>query len=228
MSRLIAALVAIVLILVAPAAVLSSLLSSGLQRDFHAEDAAVRVLAGPIGLVTGRPGRLRFRLRGATIEGVTVREFRADLRGARLEMTQAWRGQLRVREVSRGEMALVVDEDAMQRHLATVNGIREPRVVLDDGAVKVTGTVVVLNAPFGVEIQARLAIQDGAALVLQVEHLTVNGVAVPPDIGTILAAGVNPVLRAPRDPVPVRFDSVTVRDGQAVIVGAVIPSAVMP
>lgn len=223
MLRLIAALVAIALVLVAPAAILSWVLSAGLQRDFHAQDATVRALAGPAGIVTGRVGRLRFQVRGAAINGVTVREFRAELRGVRLDMAQVWQGHLRVRELAGGEVAVVLDEDDVQRYLAATKDIQEARVHLDDGTVTVTGTVAVLNAVFGVEIHARLVVGDGSAVLLRVETLTINGVAMPPDIANILMTGVNPLLRAPREPVPVRFRSVVVGGGQAVIAGEVIP-----
>lgn len=223
MIRLIAALVAVVLVLVAPAAIVSALLAAGLQRDFAAQDATVRIPAGPLAFVTGRVGRLQLRVRGAVIDRLSVREFRADLRGVRLEMAQAWRGRLQIREVGSGEMTAIVDAEALQRHLAAAKGVQEARVALDDGGVTITGRVAALDATFGVDVRARLAIEDGSALVLQVEHLAVSGVALPAEIAALLTSEVNPLLRAPREPVPVRFSSVTVRDGVAVIAGEVIP-----
>lgn len=219
MSRLIAALVAVVLVLIAPAAILSWYLSTGLQRDLRAEEATVRVLAGPIGIATGRVGRLAFRVRGAAIDGVTVREFSAELHGVRLDRAQGLRGRLEVAEVAGGRAAVVVDEGDVQRYLAQAKDLRDARVHLDNGAVAVTGTVAVLNATVNVEINARLAIQDGTALVLHVETLKISGTPIPADVATILMSGVNPLLRAPREPVALRFTGVTVDGGRAVIVG---------
>lgn len=223
MSRLIAALVAMALVLVAPAAILSWVLSAGLQRDFHAQDATVRAVAGPVGILTGRVGRLRFLLHGAAVNGVTVREFRAELRGVRLDMAEVMQGRLRVRELAGGQVALVLDEDDVQRSLTATKEIQEAKVDLDDGLVTVRGTVAVLNATFGVEIHARLVVEDGSAVLLRVETLTISGLAMPPEIANLLVSDVNPLLRALREPVPVRFRSATVGDGQAVITGEVLP-----
>jgi len=222
MSRLVALLLAVAIVLMAPAAMLSWHLSNGLRRDFRAERAAVRVFAGPVGILTGRIWRLQFRVRGAAFEGATVREMRGTLRDVTLNLPRAVGGHLTVRRISGGTAVVVVDETDLQRYLADARDIRGARVRLDDGLVTITGTVAVLNSSFPVQVAARLAIDRGA-LVLRVETLNISGVAIPPNLGNVLMTAVNPLLLAPRDPVPIRFSDVRVDNGRAVITGVPIP-----
>lgn len=222
MSRLIALLLAVAIVLMAPAAMLSWHLSNGLRRDLRAPGATVRVFAGPVGILTGRIWRLQFRVRGAAFEGATVREMRGSLREVTLNLPRAVGGHLAVRRIGGGSAVVIVDETDVQRYLADARDIRGARVRLDDGIVTITGTVAVLNSSFPVQVAARLAI-DGGALVLRVETLNISGVAIPPDLGNVLMAAVNPLLVAPREPVPVRFSAVRVDNGRAVITGVPVP-----
>lgn len=222
MSRLIALLLAVAIVLIAPAALLSWHLSNGLRRDLRTPAATVRVFAGPAGIFTGRIWRLQFQVRGAAFEGATVRELRGTLRDVTLDLPRAVGGQLSVRRISGGAAVVVVDETDVQRFLADARDIRGARVRLDDGLVTITGTVAVLNSSFPVQLDARLAIDRGA-LVLRVETLNISGVAIPPTLGEVLMTAVNPLLLAPRDPVPVRFSDVRVDNGRAVITGVPVP-----
>ncbi|MDQ7843924.1 MAG: DUF2993 domain-containing protein [Armatimonadota bacterium] len=223
MSRLIALAVLAAIVLAAPAAAVSWRLSDGLRRDLQARSAAVYVYAGPTGIATGRIRRLVFRVRGAALDGATVRELRGDLRGVRLSLPRAVGGRLAVRGVAAGRAEVVVDETDVQRALADAREIRRARVRLDDGVVAISGDVYVLNAPVAVEVTARLAVDHNRDLVLRVQTLHLSGLAIPPDLANALMVAVNPLLRAPQEPVPIRFVGVEVDDGRAVIRGVPSP-----
>ncbi len=217
MSRLIALIVAVVLIIVAPAAILSWELSVGLRRDLRARDAAVRVRAGPLGLVTGRVGRLDFRAREAVLSGLDVSEVHGSLVGVTLDPAQAWRGHLVVRSATGGSVTVVVRDADLERHLISTRGMRTARVRMDDGIVAINGTVVALNSAVDVAVRARLSVADRRHLVLRIAALTIGGVTIPADVGNVLAAAVNPVLTAPQTPVPLTLTGVLVDNGRAVI-----------
>lgn len=218
MSRLIAVLLVVVLILVAPAAMLSWHLSSGLRRDTRAQGAAVRLYAGPVGIVTGRIWRLQFTLRRPAFGDATARELRGTLRDVTLDVARAVRGHLDIQSMEGGRVVVVVDESDVQRFLAEARDIRGARVRLADGLVTITGTVDVLNSSFPIQVSAELAI-EGGALVLRVATLNISGVAIPSNLGNVLMTAVNPLLVAPREPVPMRFTGVRVDNGRAVITG---------
>lgn len=222
MSRLVALLLAVILVVIAPAAILSWHLSNGLRRDTRAQGAAVRVIAGPVGIFTGRVWRLQFTVRGASFEGATAREMRGTLRNVTLDRTQAAGGHLAVRDIGGGRIVVIVDEADVQRYLADARDVRGARVRLDDELVTITGTVNVLNSSFPIQVTSKLAIDQGA-LVLRVETLSISGVTIPSDLGNVLMTAVNPLLVAPREPVPVRFTGVRVDDGRAVITGEPLP-----
>lgn len=218
MSRLLAVLLAVVLILVAPAAMLSWHLSNGLRRDTRAEGAAVRLYAGPVGVVSGRIWRLQFTVRGAAFDEATARELRGTLRGVTLDVSRALEGRLDIQSIEGGRIVIVVDETDVQRFLTESRAVRGARVRLDDGLVTITGTVDALNSSFPIQVSARLAI-EGDALVMRVAELNISGVAIPSNLGDVLMTAVNPLLVAPSEPVPMRFTGVRVEDGRAVITG---------
>jgi|GEM_PF-4353575 len=223
MSRLIALLLVVAIVLVTPAALLSWYLSNGLQRDMQARRAVVRLYAGPIGIARGRVRRLQFDVRGAAFNGSTVREIRGDLHGVRLSLPAAVGGHLSIRGLSAGRAEVVVDETDLQRALANARDIRGARVRLDDGTVTISGDVLVLNSSFPVEVTARLGLGRERELVLRVETLNISGLAIPPGLANALMTDVNPILRAPEEPVPLRFTGVEVDDGRAVISGVPSP-----
>jgi len=223
MSRPVALLLVIAIVLTVPAALLSWYLSNGLQRDLRARGASVRVFAGPLGVFTGRIWRLQFFVRGAAFEGGTVREIRGDLRGVRLHLPRAAGGHLTVRAISAGSAVVILDETDVQRALANARDIQGARVRLDDGTARITGTVLVVNSSFPVEVTARLAIDDGRALLLRVETLNISGIAIPRGLSNALMTAVNPLLLAPQAPVPLRFTGLEVDDGRAVIRGVPAP-----
>lgn len=217
MSRLIALVAAVVLIVVAPTAILSWALSKGLRHDLHARNAAVRVLAGPVGIATGRVGRLDFRAEEAVLDGFTVGEVRGSLVGVTLDPGRAWRGHLAVRSVSGGSAVVIVREADLRRHLVSSGGMRDARVRMDAGIVEITGTVTALNTGVDVAVRARLIVADRRHLALRIEALNISGIAIPPDVSNALAAAVNPVLTAPQAPVPLTLTGVVVDGGRAVV-----------
>jgi len=219
MLRLVTLLIVVAIIVVAPAVVMSWQLSNGVQRDLRTRDASVRVMSGPIGIVTGRISRLRLDAEHATVEGVTVSQIRVTLRDVNLDTRRALRGQLVIRRTGGGSASIVVDEAALQRYLAEQREVRNARVHLDDGIATITGTVNVLNSSLEVGLRARLEVARGRDIVLRVEHIGIGGVALPPDLGNALATAVNPLVTAPQQPIPIRFTSVVVDNGRAVIAG---------
>jgi len=220
MSRLLALLLAVAVILIAPAAALSWQLSHGLQRDLMARAASVRILAGPIGIATGHVARVQVRVRGSAVEGIIIRELAVTLQGVVLDPRQALRGTLVLRRTAGGSAALEVGEADLQRYLAEVKDVRGARVSLDDGVATIDGTVSVLDSSLPVALTARLAIApDRRAILLRVAALGVAGVPLPPQVGDALAIAVNPIVVAPQDPIPLRFTAVRVERGRVVITG---------
>ncbi|HEU4798409.1 MAG TPA: LmeA family phospholipid-binding protein [bacterium] len=219
MSRLLSLLIIVAIIVIAPAVVMSWQLSNGVQRDLQTQDASVRVVAGPIGIVTGRINQLRLRAEDATVEGVTVSEIRITLRDVSLDTRRALSGRLVIRRTGSGTASIVVDEAALQRYLTEKREVRNARVHLDDGIATITGTVNVLNSSLEVGLRARLEVARGRDIVLRVEHIGIGGVALPPDLGNALATAVNPLVTAPQQPIPIRFTNVIVDNGRAVITG---------
>ncbi|HXF81163.1 MAG TPA: LmeA family phospholipid-binding protein [bacterium] len=221
MSRLAALLAAILLVVIAPAVLLSWQLSSGLRRETQAR-ASVRVVAAPWDVARGRIWRLQFTVRRVAVAGATARELRGVLRDVRLDVREALAGRLEIRGLSGGRIVVVVDETDVERYLAGARDIQRPDVRLDGGLVRISGSVHALNALFPIEVTAQLAIERGA-LVLRVRELQISGVAIPSHLGNVLMTAVNPLLLPPRQPVPVRFTGVTVHRGRAVITGEPAP-----
>lgn len=194
-------------------------LSGGVQRDLNAQDASVRVIAGPIGIITGRISRLQLDARQAVVEDVTVSRIRVTLRDVRLDTRRALAGRLVIRGTRGGTASVVVDEAAVQRYLSEKRDVRNANVHLDNGVAIITGSVNALGSSFEVTLRARLEVARGRDIVLRVENIGVGGVALPPEIGNALATAVNPLVTAPQQPVPIRFTGVSVDNGRAVITG---------
>ncbi|MGH2399157.1 MAG: hypothetical protein ACRDF6_04875 [bacterium] len=53
MSRLVTLLIIVAIIVLGPAVFMSWQLSNGVQRDLMSKDASVRVMSGPVGIVSG-------------------------------------------------------------------------------------------------------------------------------------------------------------------------------
>jgi hypothetical protein len=209
-------------VLVGPGLVLSSRLESNLQAALQARDASVRVTGGPLGIFQGRLARLRVRARDAKFDGTTVDEVTLDLRGVSVDPRRAFRGDLLLRGVDGGRAVLLVGEARFREYLES-RGVQGAAVQLDDGAVRVTGRVTILNALVEVTLRAGLVIRDGVRLDLDVQELRVSGLEVPRDVGNALASSVNPILTAPQQPVRLRFTGVGVDGGTARLTGEVAP-----
>lgn len=219
MSRLVTLLIIVALIILAPAVIMSLQLSGGVQRDLRAQDASVRVIAGPVGIVTGRISRLQLDVRQAKVEDATISRIRVTLRDVRLDTRRALGGRLVIRGTQGGTASVIVDETAMKEYLSEQRDVRNATVHLDEGVALITGTVNVLGSSFEVTLRARLEVARGRDIVLRVENIGVGGVALPPEIGNALATAVNPLVTAPQQPVPIRFTGVSVDNGRAVITG---------
>ena len=209
-------------VLVGPSVVLSSRLEGDARRSLHAQDASVRVIAGPLGVLQGRLAGLTLRGRGAILDGASVDEVRLELRGVTIDPGRAFRGELVLRRVERGTVAMVVGEESLRRYLEG-RGVRSPAVQMNRGVVTVTGQVTVLNALVDVTLRAGLVVRDGIRLAFDIQELRVGELEVPRDVGNALAASINPILTAPQDPVPLRITGVMIDAGAAHLVGEVAP-----
>jgi hypothetical protein len=212
--------VVVVAALAGPGVLLSSRLAGDARRSLHAQDASVRVIAGPLGVLQGRLARLDLHARGAMLDGASVDEITLELHGVTIDLGRAFRGELMVRGVARGNTAMVVGEDSLRRYLEG-RGVRNPAVRMDRGVVTMTGQVTVLSALVDVTLRAALVVSDGMRLAFDVQELRVSGLEVPREVGNALAASINPILTAPQQPVPLQFTGVTIDDGLARIVGEV-------
>lgn len=208
--------------LVGPGLWLSSRLESDLQAALQAREVSVRATGGPLAIVQGRLARLRVRARDAKVDGTTVDALTLDLRGVSVDPGRAFRGDLVLRDVDGGRAVLVIGETHLREYLES-RGVQGAAVQLDDGTVRVTGRVTILNALVEVTLRAGLVIRDGRRLDLDVQELRVSGLDVPRDVGNALASSVNPILTAPQQPVRLRFTGVGVAAGTARLAGEVAP-----
>jgi len=215
-------LLVVVAALAGPGVVLSSRLQNDVRKEWRARDASVRVVAGPVGIARGRLARLSLRARGAMLDGTSVDEVTLDLRGVTIDPGRAFRGDLVLRHVEAGTAALAVGEESLRRSLAS-HGFRNPEVRMAEGVITITGQVTVLSAFVDVVLRAGLVVRDGRHLTLDVQELRVSGLEVPREVGNALAASINPILTAPREPVPLRLTGVTVSGGAARIAALVVP-----
>lgn len=210
-------------ILAGPGLVLSARLGTEVRHDLRADTAAVRVVAGPLAVARGRIPRLRLSARNAALDGASVDEITLDLRGVAIDPARAFRGELALRSVESGTASLLLGEESVRRYLAEHGGVRNAGVRMDGGVVTVTGQVAVLGALVEVTMRAGLAVRDGTQVVLDVRQLRLGGLEVPPEVGNALVTSINPILTAPREPVPLRLVGVTVDEGTARLTGEVVP-----
>lgn len=208
--------------LLGPGVLLSSRLERDLQASLRARDVSVRATAGPVAVFQGRLARLRVRAADAKFDGTAVDEVVLDLRGVRVDPGRAFQGQLVLRGVERGTAVLVIGEARLREYLES-RGVQGAAVQLDDGVLRVTGRVTVLNALVDIALRAGLALRDGTRLDLDVQELRVSGLEVPRDVGNALASSVNPLLTAPQEPVRLRFTGVGIDAGTARLTGEVAP-----
>jgi hypothetical protein len=208
--------------LAGPGLLLSSRLADDLQAALGARVVSVRAAAGPIAIFQGRLSRLRIHAIDAKFDGTTVDAVTLDLRGVRIDPGRAFRGTLVLHGVDGGTAVLMVGEARLREHLES-RGVQGAAVQLDDGVVRATGRVTLLGALVEVALRAGFVIRDGTRLDLDVQELRVGGLEVPRDVANVLAASVNPILTAPREPVRVRLTGIGVDRGIARLTGEVVP-----
>lgn len=198
-----------------------------LVRSFGTRDVAVTVQAWPApALWWGSIGLLTVAARSVHAGRLDVAAFDATLTRIAVDPALLYgRGELAVRSVGSGIARITVTADDLARLVGAQASVKRVVVHLRPGAIVLDGAVNVLGAEFPASVVGHLAVRDPAHVDLVVDRLTVmNGLPVPPDVASGLAASINPVVDVGRLPFSLRLTTVTIGEGilvlQAVAGGA--------
>jgi len=187
-----------------------------LVRSFGTGDIAVTVQAWPApALWWGNIGTLSVAARSLRIGRLDVAAFDAVLTRVAVDPAQLYgRRELVVRSVGSGLARVMVTADNLARLVAAQPSVKQVVVHLNPGTMVLDGTVSVLGADFPASVAGHLAVRDGAHLDLVVDRVTVlNGLPVPPDVASRLAASINPILDLGGMPFGLRLTRVTIGQG---------------
>ncbi|HEV2439399.1 MAG TPA: DUF2993 domain-containing protein [bacterium] len=189
---------------------------AALVRSFGTGDIAVTARAWPApALWWGNIGTLSVAARALRIGRLDVAAFDAVL--ARVDVDPGplyGRRELVVRSVGSGFARVMVTAENLARLVAAQPSVKQVAVHLRPGTMVLDGTVSVLGADFPASVAGHLAVRDAAHLDLVVDRVTVlNGLPVPPDVASRLAASINPILDLGSMPFGLRLTKVTIGQG---------------
>ncbi len=190
-------------------------LEAALRRALPAETISVGVRGRPDAVLAGHFARLTLDIRRAQVDGLPVERFTADFSSVEIDRQGLFEGgELKIRHIGAGQASLVLTEEGLQRYLEEAKGIKGARVRLADGLISVEGTVMLLQYEIRATMRGRFIVQHSREVVLQVESLSISGVALPPDIANTLVTPMNPLLTVDQLPVPLRLQAVAIEHGQ--------------
>ncbi len=187
-----------------------------LVRSFGTGDVAVTVRSWPApALWWGSIGLLSVAARSVHIGRLDVAAFDATLTHVVVDPSLLYgRGELAVRSVGSGIARITVTADDLARLVGAQAPVKQVVVHLRPGTIVLDGTVSVLGAEFPASVAGHLAVRDPAHLDLIIDRLTVmNGLPIPPDVASRLAASINPVVDVGRLPFSLRLTTVTIGEG---------------
>src|SRR3972149_2739060 len=94
------------------------------------------------------------------------------------------------------------------------NAPRRAVLRLDGGVITIEGDVRLGVVDLRVRMEGRLVVASPTTVDLYVQTLTVSGVQIPREIGSVLVSSLNPLITLDGMPVPMRIESVAVEGGQ--------------
>ncbi len=210
-----AAVVVIIAVAAAPAVVswrLRAVVAQGLSGT---PTISVRVRAQPWAVVTGALGGVAIDVHQAIVGRLPVDRLALRLRDVTVDPGRLLRGDpSALVAVGGGEGEVTLTQRDIETFLAAAKGVRRVVLRLQRGVVAVEGDVTVATLDFRVRMEGRLVVASPTTVDLYVQTLTVSGVEIPQEIGTVLVAGLNPLIALDGLPVPLRIETVAVEDGK--------------
>ncbi len=176
---------------------------------------AVRVDAPPWSIVTGGLDAVTLEARRAMAGQLPVERLTLRLQEVRVDPARLWRGDgSPVTRVGRGEGEVALTQEDLQLFLASARGVQQAVLRLDGGAVSVEGDVRVGVVDLRMRMEGRLVPASPTTVDLYVQTLTVSGVELPREIGSVLVSRLNPLISLDGLPLPLWIESVAVEGGQ--------------
>lgn len=187
-----------------------------LVRSLGTGDIAITVRSWPApALWWGNIGMLSVGARGVRAGRFDVAGFDMMLAGVAVDPVRLYgRRELVVRSVGSGFARVTVSAGNLAQLLETTPSVRRVAVRLRPGAIVLTGLVSLLGTEFPASVTGRLVVRDATRLDFAVDRVTVlDGLPVPPDVTSRLAASINPVLDIGQLPFGLRLTKVTIGEG---------------
>jgi len=119
-----------------------------------------------------------------------------------------------ITRVGRGEGEVTLAQEDVQAFLASAKGVRRAVLRLDGGVITIEGDVRLGVVDLRVRMEGRLVVASPTTVDLYVQTLTVSGVQIPREIGSVLVSSLNPLIALEGMPVAMRIESVAVEGGQ--------------
>ena len=211
------ALAVIVILAVALApTVLSWRLRTAVARSFAGSpQVSVQVNAPPWAIVTGALDALNLNVRRAIAGRLAIEQLSLRLEDVKVDPGRLLRGDASaITRVGRGEGEVTLAQEDVQTFLASAKGVRRAVLRLDAGVITIEGDVRLGAVDLRVRMEGRLVVASPTTVDLYVQTLTVSGVQIPREIGSVLVSSLNPLITLDGMPVPMRIESVAVEGGQ--------------
>jgi|GEM_PF-1456140 len=189
---------------------------AALVRSFGTPDVSVAVQSRPAPAVWwGNIGVLSVGARSVRMGRLDVAAFEAILTRVAVDPGALYgRRELAVRSVGSGIARVTVTADNLARLVGQQPMVRQVVVRLRPGMMLLSGTVAVFGAEFPASVAGHLVVRDARHLDLVVDRVTVmNGLPVPADVASRLAASINPILDVGQMPFGLRLTKVTIGEG---------------
>lgn len=187
-----------------------------LVRSFGTPDVSVTVQSRPApALWWGNIGVLSVAARSLHVGRLDVAAFEAILTRVAVNPGRLYgRRELAVRSVGSGVARVTVTADDLARLVGEHTMVKHVVVHLRPGTIVLDGTVAVLGTEFPASVDGHLVVRDARHLDLVVDRVTVmNGLPIPADVSSRLAAAMNPVLDVGQMPFGLRLTNVTIGEG---------------
>src|SRR3972149_6077756 len=171
--------------------------------------------AAPWGMVRGAVDGVTIEVRRAIAGRLPIEQLSLRLEDVDVDPGRLLRGDTSViTRVGRGEGEVTLSQEDVQTFLASAKGVRRAVLRLDAGVITIEGDVRLGAVDLRVRMEGRLVVASPTTVDLYVQTLTVSGVQIPREIGSVLVSSLNPLITLDGMPVPMRIESVAVEGGQ--------------
>lgn len=176
---------------------------------------SVQVSAAPWAIVTGALDGVTIEVRRAIAGQLPIDQLSLRLEDVDVDPGRLLRGAASaVTRVGRGEGEVTLAQEDVQAFLASAKGVQRTVLRLDAGVITIEGDVRLGAVDLRMRIEGRLVVASPTTVDLYVQTLTVSGVQIPREIGSVLVSSLNPLIALDGMPVPLRIESVAVEGGQ--------------